>query len=252
MLKVRVIPTLLWKEVGLVKGIGFNSWRRTGSILPAVKVYNTRQVDELIVLDITAGIQGKDPDYNMVGDIAHECFVPLTVGGGVTNIEQIKTLLRLGADKVSINTGALHRPELITEAAMKFGNQCVVVSIDVLEANGGYFCASHSGTKTSNYSVIEWAQRAEELGAGEIILTDVVLDGSMKGYNLDIIRQVAEAVKIPVIASGGAGSLEHFSDAILNAKASAVAASSIFQFTEVTPLEVKNHLAQKGVPVRTV
>lgn len=252
MLKVRVIPTLLWKEVGLVKGIGFNSWRRTGSILPAVKVYNNRQVDELIVLDITASINDNDPDYNMVGDIAHECFVPLTIGGGVKNVEQIRTLLQLGADKVSINTGALLRPELITEAAMKFGSQCVVVSIDVAEVDGKYFCASHSGTKISEYSVIEWAQRAEELGAGEIILTDIVLDGSMKGYNQEIIKQVAQAVKIPVIASGGAGSLNDFSDVILNAKASAVAASSIFQFTEVTPLEVKNHLAEKGIPIRTV
>lgn len=252
MLKVRVIPTLLWKEVGLVKGIGFNSWRRTGSILPAVKVYNTRQVDELIVLDITASIHGNDPDYNMVGDIAHECFVPLTVGGGVKNVDQIRKLLQLGADKVSINTGALLRPELITEAAMKFGSQCVVVSIDVAEVNGKYFCASHSGTKISEHSVIDWAQRAEELGAGEIILTDIVLDGSMKGYNQEIIKQVAQAVKIPVIASGGAGSLNDFSDVILNAKASAVAASSIFQFTEVTPLEVKNHLAEKGIPIRTV
>lgn len=250
MLKVRVIPTLLWKNVGLVKGIGFNSWRRIGSILPAVKVFNTRQVDELMVLDINASSENRDPDYNMLAEIAYECFVPLTVGGGITNIEQIKQLLRSGADKVSINSAAFDNPRLISEAAEKFGSQCIVASIDVVQENGEYVCYSHSGSKKTTQQAIEWAVKLEELGAGEILLTDVKLDGTMKGYNIDLIKQVCKAVKIPVIASGGAGKFEDFSKAIKEAGASAVAAASVFQFTEITPLEIKQHLAENNIPVR--
>ena len=250
MLKTRVIPTLLWKNVGLVKGIGFNSWRRIGSILPAVKVFNTRQVDELMVLDITASSENRDPDYNMLSEIAYECFVPLTVGGGIKNIEQIKQLLRSGADKVSINSAAFSNPNLITEAAEKFGSQCIVASIDVIQENGQYICCSYSGSKKTNMHAIEWAIELEKLGAGEILLTDVKLDGTMQGYNIDLIKQVCKAVKIPVIASGGAGKFEDFSSAIKDAGASALAAASVFQFTEMTPLEIKQHLAENNIPVR--
>ena len=250
MLKVRVIPTLLWKNVGLVKGIGFDSWRRIGSILPAVKVFNTRQVDELVVLDISASVEGRDPDFEMVAEIAHECFVPLTVGGGITNIEQIKKLLRLGADKVSINSAAFDNETLITEGAEKFGTQCIVASIDAVKGEDGkYYCYSHAGKKNTNKEVIEWAVNMEKKGAGEILLTDVKLDGTMTGYNFPLIEQVSKAVSIPVIASGGAGKLDDFTAAI-KCGATAIAVASLFQFTELTPLEIKQHLSASGIPVR--
>lgn len=251
MLKVRVIPTLLWKNLGLVKGVGFNSWRRIGSVLPAVKVFNTRQVDELMILDIMAAEENRDPDFEMVAEIAHECFVPLTIGGGISQVDQIRKLLRLGADKVSINTAAFNNPDLITEAAEKFGAQCIVASIDALQGDdGNFYCATHAGKNRTLQPVVEWAQYMEEKGAGEILLTDVVLDGTMQGYNQTLIKSVAAAVSIPVIASGGAGKLTDFSTAIQNG-ASAVAAASLFQFTELTPLEIKTYLHQQGIPVRS-
>ncbi|HEX2534527.1 MAG TPA: imidazole glycerol phosphate synthase cyclase subunit [Chitinophagaceae bacterium] len=253
MLKIRVIPTLLWKNFGLVKGVGFNSWRRVGSILPAVKVYNTRQVDEMIIVDISASTEQADPDFEMLSEIAHECFVPLTFGGGIRTLEHITKALRLGADKIALNTAALEDPQLIRRAADRFGSQCVVVSIDAAKgADGVYYCFSHSGSRMTEHKVVEWAKEAEELGAGEILLTDVQLDGSMEGYNLQLIRDVSNAVNIPVIASGGAGKLEDFSEAILSSGASAVAAASLFHFTQTTPLEIKRFLGSKNVMVRNV
>ena len=253
MLKVRVIPTLLWKNLGLVKGVGFNSWRRVGSILPAVKVYNTRQVDEMIIVDISASGDNAEPDFDMLGEIAHECFVPLTFGGGINTLEHIKMALRLGADKIALNTAALADPELIKRASERFGSQCIVVSIDAVKENdGSYWCYSHSGARKSNKQVVAWAKQAEELGAGEILLTDVVRDGSMEGYNQDLVKAVSSSVNIPVIASGGAGKLSDFSTALLESGASAVAAASLFHFTQTTPLEVKNYLASKGVMVRNI
>jgi cyclase len=251
MLKVRVIPTLLWKNLGLVKGVGFNSWRRVGSILPAVKVYNTRQVDEMIIVDISASRDHAEPDFDMLSEIAYECFVPLTFGGGIRTIEHIAKALRLGADKIALNTTAILDPAFIKKASDRFGAQCIIVSIDALkEEDGRYYCYTHSGSQKNEKEVLDWAKEAEQLGAGEILLTDVHLDGSMKGYNQDLIKLVSSAVKIPVIASGGAGKLEDFSEAILNSGAAAVAAASLFHFTQTTPLEIKNYLASKGIMVR--
>lgn len=252
MLKTRIIPTLLWKDVGLVKGTRFDSWRRVGTVLPAIKVYNTREVDELILVDITATREGHEPDYDSIVDFTAECFVPLTVGGGVKNVQQIKKLLRAGADKVAINSAAYQTPELIHQAADLFGKQCVVVSIDARKLpNGHYECYSHSGTQATGKSPHEWAKTVESLGAGEILLTSIDLDGTMQGYDLELIRQVTDSVNIPVIASGGAGSYEDMYQAI-HARASAVAAASIFHFTEQTPLEAKKYLAAKGIPTRRV
>lgn len=251
MLKVRVMPTLLWKNFGLVKGEGFDSWRLIGTVMPAIKVFNRREVDELVLLDITASDEGRDPDYESVAEFAAECFVPLTVGGGIHNLEQIKQLLRAGADKVAINTAAYRNPTLITEIAQRFGAQCVVVSIDVKRhADGQYECFSLSGTHPERKEPVSWAKEVERLGAGEILLTSIERDGMMQGYDLELIRQVSEAVSIPVIASGGAGGYEDFYRAFSEAGASAVAAASIFQFTEQTPLEAKQYLQAKGLPVR--
>lgn len=251
MLKVRVIPTLLWKNFGLVKGVAFDSWRRVGPVLPAIKVYNTRDVDELILVDITATREASDPDTESVHDFADECFVPLTIGGGITDIGQIQRLLRAGADKISINSAAYADPELVNAAAYRFGAQCVVASIDARRlADGGYECFSHAGTQATGRRPEEWARELADRGAGEILITSIDRDGTMQGYDLALVENVARAVNLPVIASGGAGSYEHMRQAVQEAGASAVAAASIFHFTEQTPAEAKKALAAAGIPVR--
>lgn len=250
MLKTRIIPTLLWKRPGLVKGVGFDSWRRTGTVLPQIKVYNIREVDELIVVDITATNEENEPDYEEIAEFTLESFVPMTVGGGVKILDHFKKLLRAGADKIAVNTAAYENPELITAAANRFGSQCVVASIDYRQEGGSYRCASHSGTQTVDRCPLEWAQELERLGAGEILLTSVERDGTMEGYDVEFTRKVSDAVTIPVIASGGAGNYEHMREVLQDGNASAVAAASIYHFTEQTPLEAKAHLAQHGISVR--
>jgi cyclase len=251
MLKIRVIPTLLWKDFGLVKGVGFDSWRRVGTVLPAIKVYNTREVDELILVDITATGEVREPDYESVAEFSSECFVPLTVGGGVRTLEQIRDLLKCGADKVAINTAAYETPELIRAASDRFGAQCVVASVDVRRhADGRCECFSHAGTRATGWEPVAWARDLERLGAGEILLTSIERDGTMQGYDLELICHVAQTVAIPVIASGGAGNYEHMAGAIISGKASAVAAASIFHFTQKTPREAKQFLLQQGLPIR--
>lgn len=250
MLKVRVIPTLLWKDLGLVKGVAFNSWRRVGTIMPMIKVYNTRQVDELIILDISATSDGRLPDFAELADYAGECFVPLTVGGGIRSCNDVRELLRAGADKVSINSAAYERPELISEAAERFGSQCIVASIDARRnCDGSYTCLSHSGTRAVDRDPARWAQELERRGAGEILITSADRDGTMGGYDTELVGRVTRSVRIPVIASGGAGSYEHMHQ-VLEQGAAAVAAASMFHFTEQTPLEAKRFLAGRGIPVR--
>ena len=251
MLRVRVMPTLLYKNMGLVKGVGFDSWRRVGSLMQAVKVYNMRGVDELVFLDISATAEGRHPDFQLVDDFADDCFMPLTVGGGVRTVEDVTRLLAVGADKVAINTAAVADPALITQVAQRFGAQCVVVSIDAKRAaKDGYEVYVASGTQPTGLDPAELARRSEELGAGEILLTSIDRDGTMSGYDVELIRRVTNAVSIPVIASGGAGGAEHMVEALCDGGASAVAAASIFHFTQHTPLEMKQHLAQRGISVR--
>lgn len=251
MLKIRVIPTLLWKNFGLVKGVAFDSWRRVGPVLPAIKVYNNRDVDELILVDITASAAAAEPDAESVADFAETCFVPLTVGGGITNTEQIKRLLRAGADKISLNSAAYTSPQFVEEAAQRFGAQCIVASIDARRlADGSYRCFSHAGKTATGKDPVSWARELEARGAGEILITSIERDGTMQGYDLSLIEQVAHAVNLPVIASGGAGNYEHMRQAICDAGASAVAAASMFHFTEQTPAGAKQALAAAGIPVR--
>lgn len=251
MLKIRVIPTLLWKDFGLVKGVGFDSWRRVGPVLPAIKVYNSRDVDELILVDITASLEGNPPDHDSVSDFSEECTVPFTVGGGITNLEQIVALLHAGADKIAINSIAYSNPNLIDTAANRFGAQCVVASIDAKRlADGSYRCFSHSAKIDTGRTPAEWAKEVASRGAGEILLTSIDRDGTMLGYDMELVEQVSGAVDIPVIASGGAGNFQHMIDVVKNAGASAVAAASIFHFTEQTPAGAKNAMQAAGIPVR--
>lgn len=250
MLKVRVIPTLLWKQFGLVKGVGFDSWRRVGPVLPAVKVYNQREVDELVLVDIVAHKGNDEPDFESIDEFGQDCFVPLTVGGGITRIDQVQRLLRAGADKVAVNTATYANPELISEIASRHGAQCVVASIDVRKQDGNWACFSHAGQKLTGREVVEWARELEDRGAGEILITSIDRDGTMQGYDLALIETVVRAVKVPVIASGGAGSYQHMIDAVKHAGASAVAAASIFHFTEQTPADAKTAMANAGIPIR--
>ena len=250
MLKVRIIPTLLYKSVGLVKGIGFDSWRRVDTVLPAIKVYNMREVDELILVDIEATVEGKEPDYQSILEFSKECFVPFCIGGGITDIEHIKKLLRSGADKVCINSATYSNIDIITQGAKLFGSQCIVASIDAKKVNDKYYCYSKCGTYNTGYLVSDWAQQVEKAGCGEILLTSIDRDGTMKGYDIDLISCVTKNVNVPVIASGGAGMYEHMLEAINEGNASAVAAASIFHFTEQTPKEAKEYLAKRGIATR--
>jgi len=249
-LKVRVIPTLLWKDFGLVKGVGFNSWRRVGPVLPAVKVYNARDVDELVFVDITATKESCAPDHESVADFSADCAVPLAVGGGVSSLPHIAALLQAGADKVVVNSAAFDDPGLIDRAAARFGAQCVVVSVDVRRGEDGHWiCHSHCGSRATGRAPVAWAREMASRGAGEILLTSIDRDGTMDGYDLDLVAQVAGAVAVPVIAAGGAGTYEHMVDAV-RCGASAVAAASMFHFTERTPAGAKMALHAAGIPVR--
>jgi cyclase len=251
MLKVRIIPTLLWKNYGLVKGVGFDSWRRIGPVMPAVKVYNSRDVDELILADIVASCEGTEPDHESVADLSEECSVPLTVGGGISRVEQIVALLHSGADKISINSAAYANPGLIDGAAGRFGVQCIVASIDARRLDDGrYRCFSHSGSAATGRDPVEWARELADRGAGEILLTSINRDGAMQGYDLDLVSRVTNSVSVPVIASGGAGSYQHLVDVVKQAGASAVACASIFHFTELTPAGAKAAMEAAGIPVR--
>ena len=253
MLKVRVIPTLLWKQFGLVKGVGFDSWRRVGPVLPVIKVYNQREVDEIILVDILAHNSTDELEIDSIEEFAQDCFVPMSVGGGIKRMEQIQKLLSVGADKVCINTAAYSNPGLLTNVAKRHGVQCVIASIDVRKhpTDNAWFCFSHAGKVQAGREVIAWAREVEDRGAGEILLTSIERDGTFQGYDLALIEAVSRAVNIPVIASGGAGNYQHMVDAVKLAGASAVAAASIFHFTEQTPAGAKAAMQAAGIPVRS-
>lgn len=251
MLKHRVIPTLLVENGMLVKGVGFDGWRRVGALMPAVKVFNRRDVDELIVLDITATREGRGPDLKTVRAVALECSVPLTVGGGVKDTSTVRELLRAGADKIALNSALFTHPTLLQEAARLFGSQCIVASIDVRsDASGKDLCSAEQGKRIHPIHPDVWAKELQSRGAGEILLTRVERDGTMTGYDIELIRRVSASVTVPLIASGGCGSHADMV-AALHAGADAVAAGAMFQFTEQTPREAKRALAAAGFPVRS-
>lgn len=247
MLKTRVIPVLTIKGGRLVKSVRFADYRNIGSYISAVRVFNARDVDELIFLNLDAGATGIEP--RLLKEVTKECFMPVTLGGGVRSLEDIQLLLSCGADKVSINTAALENPDLIRTGAQRFGSQCIVVSIDAKRIGNRYEVFTHGRQQGTGKEVVEWAKDVQARGAGEILLTSIDNDGVMEGYDLALIQAVTSAVAIPVVASGGAGTASHCVFA-LQKGATAVAMASIFQYTQTTPSLIKEELARFGFPVR--
>ena len=251
MLAKRVIPCLDVTDGRVVKGTKFLNLRDAGDPVECAKMYDRQGADELVFLDITASSDGRATMVSVVERTAEQCFMPLTVGGGIRAVEDFRTMLRAGADKVSVNTSALQRPELISEAAEAFGSQCVVVAVDAKrDGPGKWRVYTHGGRKPTERDAIEWIVEAAKRGAGEILLTSMDADGTCGGYDLQLTRAVSEAVGIPVIASGGAGELQHLADVLHEGRADAVLAASIFHFGKHTVAEAKEHLASQGLPVR--
>lgn len=248
----RIIPCLDVKNARVVKGVNFVNLKDAGDPVEVAKAYDAAGADEVVFLDITASSDQRATVVDMVRQVAANVFIPFTVGGGIRTVEDFRVLLREGADKISINSAAIDRPELIREAAKKFGSQCVVVAIDAKKrADGsGWNIYKHGGRIDVGMDAIWWAKQVEALGAGEILLTSMDCDGTKAGYDLELTSAIARSVSIPVIASGGAGSLEHFYDALTVGGADAALAASLFHYKELEIQEVKNYLAQRNVPVR--
>ena len=247
----RIIPCLDVKDGRVVKGMSFVNLRDAGDPVEAAAAYDRQGADELVLLDILASHQARGIMIDIVSRVAQQVFIPFTVGGGIRSVEDFTVLLRAGADKVSVNSAALKNPELITEAANKFGSQCVVCAIDAKRrAQGGWTVYLNGGRIDTGRDAVEWAVEAERRGAGEILLTSMDCDGQKTGYDLELTAAISERVGIPVIASGGAGAMEHFADAFTIGKADAVLAASLFHFGEITIPQLKEYLSEKGIPVR--
>lgn len=248
----RIIPCLDVHNGRVVKGVNFVNLVDAGDPVAVAKAYDEAGADEVVFLDITASSDARETVVDMVRKVAANVFIPFTVGGGIRTVEDFRAILREGADKISVNSAAINRPELIAEAAEKFGSQCVVVAIDAKkrEDGTGWNIYKNGGRIDMGIDAIEWAKKVEALGAGEILLTSMDKDGTKSGYDLELTRAVSEAVSIPVIASGGAGTLEHFYDALTEGKADATLAASLFHFKELEVKEVKRYLREKGVSVR--
>ena len=252
MLSVRIIPCLDVHAGRVVKGVNFVNLVDAGDPVEQAKAYEKQGADELVFLDITASSDERHTMIDVVERTASECFMPLTVGGGLRNVDNIRDMLNAGADKLSLNTAAVLDPELVSKASAKFGNQCIVVAIDAKKVAGEshWQVFTHGGRKPTGRDALEWAQEMVERGAGEILLTSMDADGTKAGYDNDLNRAISESVEVPVIASGGAGTLQHLADALIDGKASAVLAASIFHFGTYTILEAKKHLHNQGLPVR--
>ncbi len=259
MLKMRIIPCLDVKDGRTVKGVNFVDLIDAGDPVEQARVYDAAGADELCFLDITASHENRDTLFDVVGRTAEQCFMPLTVGGGVRTVEDIRKLLLAGADKVSINTAAVATPDFVRVAAEKFGSQCIVVAIDVKQTAGAtqtgpgkWEIFTHGGRNPTGLDAVDWARRMAALGAGEILLTSMDRDGTKSGFDVALTRAVADAIRIPVIASGGVGTLDHLVAGIRDGHATAVLAASIFHFGTFTIAEVKRHMEQAGVAVRPV
>ena len=250
MLAKRIIPCLDVDKGRVVKGINFVKIRDVGDPVECAKAYDKQGADEIVFLDITATHEGRGQILDVVSKTAKEVFIPLTVGGGIKSVDDFRAILRAGADKVSVNSAAVRNPRLIKEAAEAFGSQCVVLAMDVKRFDDGYHVVINGGRIDTGLDAVEWAKTACSLGAGEILLTSMEADGTKAGYDLGITNEIANAVSVPVIASGGAGNLEHFSEVFEKTGADAALAASLFHYGELTVPQVKEHLKQKGITVR--
>ena len=250
MLTKRIIPCLDVKDGRVVKGVKFLGLRDAGDPVEVAKIYDCAHADEIVFLDITASYEERKIFIEVVRKTAEQVFMPLTVGGGIKNVNDIRDLLNAGADKVSINTSAVNNPELVTEASERFGSQCIVVAIDAKRQKDGFEVFTHGGRTPAGKDAIEWAKEVEKLGAGEILLTSMDFDGTKNGYDIKLTEAVAKAVNIPVIASGGAGKLEHFFDVFTKTGADAALAASIFHYNEIPIADVKNYLKERSIAVR--
>ena len=252
MLTKRIIPCLDVKDGRVVKGINFVELRDAGDPVEIAAAYDKAGADEVVFLDITASSDARKTVVDMVRKVAENVFIPFTVGGGIRTVDDFKAILREGADKISVNSAAIDRPELISEAADKFGSQCVVVAIDAKRrADGsGWNIFKHGGRIDMGIDAVEWAVKAQKLGAGEILLTSMDCDGTKAGYDIELTRMISQNVSIPVIASGGAGTMEHFYDALTEGEADAALAASLFHYKELEIKQVKQYLREKGVSVR--
>ncbi len=248
----RIIPCLDVKDGRVVKGVNFVNLIDAGDPVECARVYDKAGADELVFLDITASSDARDTVCDMVKKVAECVFIPFTVGGGIRTVEDFRKILNAGADKVSVNSAAIKNPQLIADAAKKFGSQCVVCAIDAKRKTdgNGWEVYLNGGRVNTGLDALEWAKEAESLGAGEILLTSMDCDGTKSGYDLELTRAISEAVKIPVIASGGAGTMEHFLDAFNDGKADAVLAASLFHFKEIEIMDLKKYLKNKGISVR--
>ena len=247
----RIIPCLDVNNGRVVKGVNFVDLKDAGDPVEIAKAYDAAGADELVFLDITASCEERDTVVDMVRQVAANVFIPFTVGGGIRTVDDFKKLLREGADKISVNSAATDRPELITEAAEKFGSQSVVVAIDAKRReDGGWNIYKHGGRLDTGIDAIEWAKKVERLGAGEILLTSMDCDGTKAGYDIELTRAIADAVSIPVIASGGAGTKEHFYQALTDGKADAALAASLFHYKELEIADLKRYLKERGISVR--
>jgi cyclase len=250
MLKVRIIPCLDVDKGRVVKGVNFVDLVDAGDPVEQAKVYDLAGADELCFLDITASSEGRETIFDVISQTAEQCFMPLTIGGGVRSLGDIRKLLLAGADKVTINTAAIHNPDFVQEAALKFGSQCIVVAIDAKRKDTHFEVFTHGGRNETGIEAIEWAERMTGFGAGEILLTSMDRDGTKSGFNIELTKAISDSVAVPVIASGGVGTLEHMVEGIRDANASAVLAASIFHFGVYSIEEVKTYMAAAGVAVR--
>ena len=253
MLAKRIIPCLDIKDGRVVKGINFINLRDAGDPVEQAKIYNDAGADELVFLDISASVEGRETMVEVVKAVADQVFMPLTVGGGIKSVEDMRRLLSAGADKISINTAAVNEPGLITQGAKRFGSQCIIIAVDARRiTEGRWEVVTYGGRQSTDLDAIAWVKKAIDLGAGEVLLTSMDADGTLAGYDLELTRRVSEAVNVPIIASGGAGTPQHFADVLTIGKADAALAASLFHDNQLTIPALKIYLAQRNIPVRII